>query len=187
MKPTHPPVTVSSLRSMLTQIAGEVEQLVETDCIPEDAEIAVLARQTMKTVEALDQQPPPPEVIVYVFDDHDMDYEDDVFALVCPYDGCDGDAVYEVDRSERWNEVEISEPGNHQPDMVNDPGTFRILEDADGRYRGTHYDKTPNPLAGLPRAVTHQYGDTSFETVGFICQSCRRDVTIPEWIEMEWT
>lgn len=112
--------------------------------------------------------PVPPEVIV-------TDVEDEA-CLTCPLPGCLGDSFYEVDRSERWNEIEIDGVQGDEGYVYGDRGG------AGWGVVGTG----PNPLAGLPVVAIHQ-GDGNYDTVGFQCQSCGGRVDLPEWIERSWS
>lgn len=101
------------------------------------------------------------------------EYEDGDVLAVCPFDGCNSTEFYEVDKSERWNPMELDEvQGEHRNVWA---------------HNENRYVTAPNPLAGLPLFTVSEGSDgDGYSTDRHICQLCSCEVTLPRWLQTEW-
>lgn len=123
----------------------------------------------------------PPDPRIFMEWDSEESYQDPDLLLdpgevytVCPSCHAVRGEIAELDRCERWNPAELAV----QPDLIHHYGP----RDGEWKYLG----QIPNPLAGLPMlAILQGYGD--FHTTGYACGACRTEISLPDWVESEWS
>jgi hypothetical protein len=103
-------------------------------------------------------KPAPPQLIVGVLEQDLRDLvggELGSLFVACPHKGCNGTSIYEVDRSERWNEAE---PEVAIDGASGEPDAFLRIYQRDGDYETVDWIcQTCNQSVALPDGVETEW------------------------------